>query len=490
MTEGRVVRAANPRVLLGPAGVFLFGANGEACALEGDHAALVLAVLDDATEPSTRGDLVERIVAKARTDVSQRAAVDQAIDLLVRFGALVPSSSTVPASAGGLPVAGAHVLVCVTGAIGVLATPVLVERLVALGYDVRVAMTRSARRFVTARAFEAITHQPALTSLWQGTPEAPAPHIELARWADVVAIYPSTATTIARLAQGDCSELVSAIGTTTRAPVVLAPSMNAEMLVAPAVAENLERLRERGFYLACSGTGIEVAEAPRERVKTGGVAAPPLHMVRYIGWLLGRRVSASPKLLSRAEWEAEHQGLKLEDSVDADILDALEAHALPPARVLDVGTGLGAVARAAAKRGHIVVATDFARRAIERARAVDPSAPVTWVVDDATASSIVGSFDIAVDRGCLGCIPSAARERYVETVASLVQASGLFLLKVHAAPARQIRAHGFDREAVLELTQAAFEPVLVRETTMAFGKIEASPALFFVLRRRSRIAPA
>jgi SAM-dependent methyltransferase len=489
MTERRLVRAPAPRVLLGPGRVFLFGAQEEAFALEGDHAELALAVLEMAAAPATRDELVAKILEKAEADASQRTAVDQAIDLLLRLGVLIDASSRVssasaPASAEVPRLVGAHVLVCLTGAIGVLSAPVFIERLVALGHDVRVAMTRSARRFVTARAFEAITHQPVATSLWRGSPANPAPHIELARWADVVAFYPTTATTLSRLASGDCSDLVSAIGTTTRAPVLLAPSMNLEMIVAPAVADNLSRLRERGFYVAHPAAGIEVADAPPERVARGGVAASPLHMVRYVACLLERGKAESPKLLSRAEWESEHERLQVADFVDADVLSALEAHAAPPARVLDVGTGLGEVARAAAQKGFVVVATDFARHAVERAQGIDPRAPVTWLVDDATQSALLGSFDVVVDRACFGCLPAVARERYLAKIASLVRPSGVFVLKVHAAPARQLRAFGFERDEVLEWTLPWFMPIAVRKTTLRFGEIQGGPALFFELRRR------
>jgi len=474
-----------PRAVLGPRSFFLFGAGDEVAALEGDHADLVEAVLDEATVPSTREELVGRILERGGADASLRVAVDQAVDLLVRLGALAEAvpSPTSPVREARFP--GAHVLVCVTGAIGALSAPAFVERLVALGYDVRVAMTRSARRFITPRSFEAITHHRAVTSLWAGTPDVPAPHIELARWADVVAIYPTTATTLARLATGDCSDLVSAVATTTRAPVVLAPSMNLEMVVAPAVADNLERLRERGFYVAHPGTGVEVADAPADRVKRGGVAAPPLHMVRYVAWLLERSIGPSPKTLSRAEWETELERLELADAADPEILASLEAHATPPARVLDVGTGLGEIARAAAERGFVVVATDFARRAILRARAIDPDAPVTWVVDDATDSSLVGSFDFVVDRGCLGCIPEVLRARYLAALASLVRPRGVLALKVHAAPARQIRAHSFEPDELTKQLEPWFEVLAARPTTFRFGAIAGSPALFLELRRRA-----
>ena len=484
MTGDRLVRAASPRLLLGKDQVALFGAvEGTSATLDGDHADVVLAVLDHADKPTDRDAIVESVLAEAGASRTQRPAIDQAIDLLLQWGALVAVRTSQPAVEARAP-RGAHVVVCVTGAIGATYAPPGVDRLVAAGHDVRVAMTRAARRFIAARTFRAITHRPVATSLWKGSPGEPAPHIAIARWADVVVIYPCTATTVGRLATGDCSELVSAIATTTRAPVLLAPSMNVEMLHAPAVAENLERLREHGFFVAHPSLGIEVADAPGERVRRAGVAAPAAHVVRYVAWLLEQALAAGPRVLSRAEWGAEHVRHEPADVVDDDISRALAAHAPLPARVLEVGTGLGAVARAAAKRGHTVVATDFAERAIERAGAVDPAANVTWVVDDAADSSLRGSFDVCVDRGCFGCIPVARRVRYAESVASLVRPGGVLLLKVHLAPAREIRAFGFTREEMTALFEPWFSPVAVKESTLGFGAVVGSPALLFELRRR------
>jgi SAM-dependent methyltransferase len=224
-------------------------------------------------------------------------------------------------------------------------------------------------------------------------------------------------------------------------------------------------------------------------VKRGGVAPPPAHVVRYVHCLIERVLSGGPKLLSRAEWEAEHERLEPDDSMDPDVTAALEAHAPPGARVLDVGTGLGAAARAAARRGCNVVATDYARRAIERARAVDPAAGVTWVVDDATDTSLVGSFDLVLDRACLGCIPVSRRERYLANVAALLRLGGVLAVKVHAAPARDIRAHGFTKDEIVALAAPWFTLVAARETTLDFGALQGSPALFIELRRAESTSP-
>jgi 2-polyprenyl-3-methyl-5-hydroxy-6-metoxy-1,4-benzoquinol methylase len=253
-----------------------------------------------------------------------------------------------------------------------------------------------------------------------------------------------------------------------------------------AVKGNLTRLCERGFYVAAPAMGNEVADAPRRRVKRAGVAPSPSQILRYVSWLLEREAKKDPRLLSSVEWEVEHERVRHAnaDPVDVDVMAALMAHASPPARVLDVGTGLGAVARAAAQEGFAVVATDFARRALERARSVDPKAPVTWIVDDATRTTLVSTFDVVIDRACLGCVPIAQRQIYAATLERLVNPGGVLILKAHAATGRPMRAYGFAREEVLSLFAPGFAAIAVRESTLDFGDIRAAPALHVELRRR------
>jgi SAM-dependent methyltransferase len=491
VTAGQLlVRAPSPALLRGQNTVWLLGAEkGSGCTLVGDSADLVLAVLDSADAPIRREDLVQRVLAEAGADGAQSQVVEDAISLLVRAGELVETAAAEPRRESPSrevrgAIAGAHVVLGVTGAIGSLATPALADRLLAAGHDVRVAMTRSARRFVTARAFEAITQRRVVTSLWSSTPEIPAPHVELARWADVMVVYPCTATTLGRVAAGDCSEIVSAVATTTRAPVLLAPSMNPEMWRAPAVQESLDKVTGRGFFTAHPAHGIEVADAPAERTRRMGAAAPVPQVLRYVSLLLARAAAEGPRLATRADWELEHARQDADDAIDPDIARLLDEH--PKARVLDVGTGLGAVARAAARRGHQVVATDFARTAIERAEAVAPDVPVTWVVDDATDTSLRGTFDVCIDRGCLGCVPAARRERYVDRIAALVRTGGEWLLKVHRAPAAQLRAHGFSREEIVAIVSSHFDPIDVSESLLSYGSAKNCPAWTLRLRRRGR----
>lgn len=484
--ERVLVRAPHPRVMTGPGGVWLLGGEADgAVRLEGDSAALVLAVLESAGTPRPVGVLVEQVLAQAGGDASARGPIDEAIALLARLGALVaPGENVTPA-----PRVVGNVLLAVTGAIGAADVPRLVQGLVAVGHDVRVVMTRSARRFVAPRALEALTHRPVARGMWGGTPTEPAPHVALARWADVVVVCPCTATTLGRIAAGDCSELVSAVATTTRAPVLLVPSMNEAMLSAPRVEANLEALTQAGFFVAHPGQGHEVADAPGERALRPGAATAVANVTRWVEVLLEHARRDAPRLASAAEWDAEHEELPapaVDAPLDPALSRALDACAPRAARVLDVGTGAGEIARAAARRGHAVVATDVSSVAIGRAQAVAPEIDVTWLVDDATASSLHARFDVCIDRACLGCVGLARRERYLAQVAAWLRPGGAWILQVHQAPAGTLRSYAFTADELRTMTAEHFEVVSIEASTLSFGAWSGRPAWTCVLKRRSR----
>jgi SAM-dependent methyltransferase len=485
--QRHLVCAPNPRVVTGGGNVWLFGpAPNDGCALDGDSAQLVLAVLEHAREPIEQEALVAAVARTAGADLSQRHAIDQAVSLLVRMGALVQAVDAPEAHAARVS---GRVVHAVCGAVGSAHSPQLVQLLLRAGHEVRVAMTRSARRFVARRVLEALTHRRVETNMWEGSPASPAPHVELARWADVVVVCLCTATTLSRLAAADCSELVSAVATTTRAPVLVVPSMNAGMLEAPTVERNLESLHAAWFFVAHPGVGQEVADAPPERVLRRSVAASFADVVRYTEFLLERAAAGEPRLPTRADWNLEHE--RLPDScsdapLDPDIAAALERHAPSPSRVLDVGTGSGHVARGAALRGHTVVATDFSETAIRRAQAVAPEAPVTWLVDDATQSGVHAIFDVCIDRGSFGCTPLARRSRYLDQVARWLRPAGVWLLKVHRPPAT-LRAYAFEVEEMRDMTAPSFDLLAVHPSSMRYGLSEQQSWTFELRRRQGTL---
>ena len=64
-------------------------------------------------------------------------------------------------------------------------------------------------------------------------------HIELARWADLILIAPCTANTLAQLASGQASDLLTTLWTASECEKAIAPAMNQQMWKHPQTQENL-----------------------------------------------------------------------------------------------------------------------------------------------------------------------------------------------------------------------------------------------------------
>ncbi len=205
-------------------------------------------------------------------------------------------------------------LLGVTGGIAAYKAVEILRLLQGRGADVEVLLTRSARQFVTPLTFSALTGKPVHTSLWvqasDQSPDAPIEHIALAQAIDVLLIAPATANTLARLAHGLASDLLSTLYLATPAPVVVAPAMNVEMWHHPATQANVDTLRQRGVHfvepeaghLACGMTGRGRLAQPEHIVEgtfaalnrrhdlwgetvliTAGGTREPIDPVRYLG---------------------------------------------------------------------------------------------------------------------------------------------------------------------------------------------------------------
>ena len=397
--------------------------------LDGDSAELARAVLAYVVRPRSRDEVcahVGKLAGAAADDASVTKIVGELLDLLADAGAIAAPQ---PATPRGVA---ANVVVAVSGAIAATHAPALITALHRRGHAVEVAITPTAARFVAVDALAAIARREVHVSLWPRSGTAPPPHVALAQWADVVVVYPASATTIGRIARGDCAELVSAIATTTRAPVVVVPSMNLDMLDAPAVARNLAQLRADGRAIVHGVPSLEAADAPATRRTAASVAPAPGEVAAAIDALLAARAlprrdapaaaahdRGTPRTWDAAYRSAEAAGAAVLDAAaDADVIAALAAHAPPPARLLEIGCGVGAIARRAAALGYRVVGADVSDAALALARVRDPACDVVWLRDDACATALAGPFDAVVDRGVLHCL---ARDRAAAWAASIAR---------------------------------------------------------------------
>ncbi|MFQ5966274.1 MAG: bifunctional phosphopantothenoylcysteine decarboxylase/phosphopantothenate--cysteine ligase CoaBC [Acidimicrobiia bacterium] len=148
---------------------------------------------------------------------------------------------------------GRRILLGVSGGVAAYKSIYLARRLTEREAEVRVILTRSARRFVGAQSFAAVTGHYPYVGLFG--PRVVSPHTELASWADALVIAPATAHTLAKLAHGLSSDLLSATFLATRAPVLIAPAMHTEMWEQPATQRNLATLVADGHHTVGPGIG-------------------------------------------------------------------------------------------------------------------------------------------------------------------------------------------------------------------------------------------
>ena len=148
---------------------------------------------------------------------------------------------------------GRRVVLAVTGSISAYKSADLASKLTQAGALVNVILTDAAQQFVSPLTFEAVTGRAVYTDLWQSAGGGALPthiaHVGLAHEADLLAVIPATAHTIARLAHGMADDLLSVTALAATCPVVIAPAMDGTMYRHPAVAENLETLQRRGVWL-------------------------------------------------------------------------------------------------------------------------------------------------------------------------------------------------------------------------------------------------
>jgi len=181
------------------------------------------------------------------------------------------------------------ILLGVTGSIAAYKAADLASKLTQAGALVDVILTPAATKFITPLSFQSVTGRPAYTdeTLWGA--QAHVLHVGLGHTADIFAIAPATANTIAKLAHGLADNLLVLAGLsfgpgTPDRPLLIAPAMDGGMLNHPATQENLEILRQRGALII----GPEIGHLA-SGLEARGRMTEPVILLGHIRYLLTRR---------------------------------------------------------------------------------------------------------------------------------------------------------------------------------------------------------
>jgi len=139
---------------------------------------------------------------------------------------------------------GKKILLGITGSIAAYKSIYLVRLLVKEGAEVRVILTASAKDFVSSLTLSTLSHQPVLTDMFDE--EGWSNHVMLGRWADLMIVAPLSCNSLAKMATGQCDNLLLAVYLSAVCPIAVAPAMDEDMWKHPATKQNIEKLESFG----------------------------------------------------------------------------------------------------------------------------------------------------------------------------------------------------------------------------------------------------
>lgn len=168
---------------------------------------------------------------------------------------------------------GKHIIVGISGGIAVYKIPELIRLLKKEGAEVCVCATRNALQFVTELTLETLSNNRVYSDVFAPHNEHQTEHISLPDWADLMIMAPCTANVIGKMASGIADDALTTTYLAMRKPVLVAPAMNENMYLHPAVQRNLQIINDYSNttvldcdsgFLACGTTGKGRMQEPEQ----------------------------------------------------------------------------------------------------------------------------------------------------------------------------------------------------------------------------------
>ena len=145
------------------------------------------------------------------------------------------------------------IIIAVTGSIAAYKIATLIRLFVKAGAEVQVLMTPAATAFISPLTLSTLSKRKVFTEII--SEESWNNHVELGLWADAMIVAPTSATTLAKLAQGICDTIVTAVYLSARCPVFLAPAMDVDMWHHAATQRNITQVTIDGCRIIPVGNG-------------------------------------------------------------------------------------------------------------------------------------------------------------------------------------------------------------------------------------------
>lgn len=163
---------------------------------------------------------------------------------------------------------GKKILLGITGSIAAYKAILLVRLLVKQGAEVKVVMTTAAKNFVSPLVLSTLSSNKVLVDLFEE--DTWANHVMLGRWADVMVIAPLSCNTLAKMATGQCDNLLLAVYLSATCPVIVSPAMDEDMWLHASTKRNIQQLQQYGNKVI----PVEKGELASGLVGEGRMAEP------------------------------------------------------------------------------------------------------------------------------------------------------------------------------------------------------------------------
>jgi len=150
---------------------------------------------------------------------------------------------------------GKKIILGICGSIAAYKSASLVRLLIKAGANVQVVMTPEATDFITPLTLSTLSKNPVLVDYFAPETGEWNNHVDLGLWADFFIIAPASANTLAKMANGLCDNLLTAVYLSAKCPVYFAPAMDLDMWKHPSTVENVAKLQSFGNILINPGTG-------------------------------------------------------------------------------------------------------------------------------------------------------------------------------------------------------------------------------------------
>jgi len=147
------------------------------------------------------------------------------------------------------------IIVGITGGIAAYKTCEIVRRLKKLGAQIIVIMTQNAQKFITPLTLETLSENEVVTEMFPQERMVGVRHVNLANWADLILIAPTTANIIGKIKAGIADDILSTVLISTKSTVLISPAMNVNMYENRIFQENMEYLKKIGYLFIEPETG-------------------------------------------------------------------------------------------------------------------------------------------------------------------------------------------------------------------------------------------